>query len=648
MAERIRRRRGAAVAGLAALIGLAVAALAQLPAAGLVDARLYDLISTAHPPMPPADVVVVAIDEPSFANVGEQWPWSRSIHGALVRALREAGARAIGLDLIFAEPSAPEADAALGQALGPDVVLAADETLIETPQASQVIRSEPLPILTEGGAASGLASVVLDGDGVLRRLPPFDDSFARRILAAAGEPARPSRSGDLLAAFGPARTIQTVSYYQALEPETYLPPDFFKGKIVLAGLSLQSAPTVDAGGADAFATSFTTTTGRLVAGVEVQATVLENVRRGLYARPLPTLAGFGVVVLAALAAGLAVIGGTGAPTVLIGVAGTLVLAGGSALLLHGTNLWISPAAPSLAFLAVLAAQGGFDYAAERRLRRTITRAFSQYLAPEMVDSLARDPSALKLGGERRTLTILFCDVRGFTTISERLKDDPERLTSLINRLLDPLSDAVLKRGGTIDKYIGDCVMAFWNAPLDDPDHAVHAVETALAMVAAARRFDAALHAEPQPGGTPLPSIAVGVGINTGDVVVGNMGSTARFDYTVLGDAVNLASRLEGLCKTYGVPIVIGDSTRTALGDRFATLPLDRIAVRGRSEAARVHTVLEDAAGLTAETAALHEAVVEAFAAGELAADDARIARLEQAVPTLAGFYASLRTRAGAT
>ncbi len=273
-------RRSATLIAVVLAVAATVAALTATGPYRLADARLADLVATALPPKPSADVVVVAIDEPSFADVGAQWPWPRSLHGRLVTALRGAGARAIGFDVVFAEASTAVEDAAFARTLGPDVVLGADQSVIETPQADQTVRTEPLPALTAGGALSGLVSVVLDGDGVLRRLPPFADGFARRLLEAAGETPAPAAIGARIAPIGPARTYRTVSYYQALDPAGTLPPGTFRDAIVLVGLSLQAVPDVKASGSDAFATPFTALTGRLVPGVEVQASILDSLRRG--------------------------------------------------------------------------------------------------------------------------------------------------------------------------------------------------------------------------------------------------------------------------------------------------------------------------------------------------------------------------------
>jgi adenylate cyclase len=610
----------------------------------LAEGRAFDYLSTIAAPERPADgPVVVAIDEPSFAELNLQWPWPRSLHARLVDALRDAGARAVGLDIVFAEPSAsPAADKALGASTAPDTVLAADETVIRTPQADQRLRTEPLPALLARGAAAGLASVVLDGDGTLRRVPPFADGFAATLLRRAGEEAAGSVPEDaLLQSFGPARTYPTVSFYQALDPEHFLPPDFFRGRVVIVGLSMQAAPTVDAGGADVFATSWTPRTGRLVAGAEVQANVFDNLAHKLFVSPLPPLGAVALAALGAALAAAAVWRSTGWRTLLWAALTLAVLGAGSFLVLRFGRVYAPPLGAGLAFLLVAGAQGARDYAAERRLRQGITRAFSQYVSPVVVERLAANPSLLKLGGVRRTLSILFCDVRGFTTISERMKDDPEGLTRLINRLLDPLTRTVMDHGGTIDKYIGDAVMAFWNAPLDDPDHALHAVEAALAMHEALERLNAELEAEASAGEPPI-TLKIGVGVNTGDCVVGNLGSSLRFDYSVLGDAVNLASRLEGETKRLGVGVALGERTATAIGARMPLALVDRVRVKGKTEAVAVSTVAPGAAPALLET---HRRLVEDALAGRLAAGDARLALLRRDLPMLAGFYDTLETKA---
>ncbi|MEO4001483.1 adenylate/guanylate cyclase domain-containing protein [Mesorhizobium sp. CAU 1732] len=563
--------------------------LTRTPPWRMVEAQAFDILSTLRMPALPDDApIIVAIDESSLAEIGLQWPWPRELHARLIESLRAAGARAIGMDIIFADPTRPQADAALAAVMGPEIVLAADETFVETPQSSQLIRVEPLAALTDAGAVPGIASISLDGDGTLRRMPAYPDSFARRLRGIASGEAGEAASG-LVQVYGPARTYQTVSYYQALDPPEFLPPDTFRDRIVIVGLSLQNAPTIAAGGADAYATSHTWSTGRLVAGAEIQATLYDNLRPGVLIQPAPEpIRLLGVVVAIALAA-FAVWRGSGRKTLVIGLGALALLVTGSFLLLHGARFYMPPVAPALAFILVASAQSAWDYAAESRQRREIVRAFSQYLSPILVDRLASDPTQLKLGGERRTLSVLFADVRGFTTLAERMKDDPERLTNIVNRLLDPLSRIVLEEGGTIDKYIGDCIMAFWNAPLDEPDHAAKAVAAGLRMEGVLVALNEELAAEAQPGDDVI-RLGIGVGINTGDCIVGNMGSRLRFDYSALGDAVNLAARLESKTRDYGVPVIVGPETAGLVAGRFALTELDRIAVKGRSEATPIYAV----------------------------------------------------------
>ena len=222
---------------------------------------------------------------------------------------------------------------------------------------------------------------------------------------------------------------------------------------------------------------------------------------------------------------------------------------------------------------------------EHKLRMQIKKQFEHYLAPAMVKKLQKNPDLLKLGGDTRELTLLFCDIRGFTPISEQYKTDPQGLTKLINRFLTPMTDIIMINDGTIDKYMGDCIMAFWNAPLDVEDQRKLAIKTSHEMIEHLKKLNAELEAE-----NSLP-INIGIGLNTGDVVVGNMGSNQRFDYSCLGDAVNLASRLEGQSKGYGVGLILGEETARDMEDEFVILELDKIAVKGKTEGVKIFTSL---------------------------------------------------------
>ena len=222
---------------------------------------------------------------------------------------------------------------------------------------------------------------------------------------------------------------------------------------------------------------------------------------------------------------------------------------------------------------------------EFRLKQQIRKQFEHYLAPSMVAQLQKNPGLLKLGGDTRRLTMLFSDLRGFTSLSEKYKDTPQELTAILNRYMTRMLNIVTENEGTVDKLIGDAVMAFWNAPLDVEQQEQKAVKTAMQMERELKLLNNELKRE------KLPELAIGIGINTGDVVVGNMGSDTRFDYTVIGDAVNLAARLEGQSKTYGVLVVFGQETRDAFptSEMNKCVPIDKIKVKGKKEPIDIYT-----------------------------------------------------------
>lgn len=232
----------------------------------------------------------------------------------------------------------------------------------------------------------------------------------------------------------------------------------------------------------------------------------------------------------------------------------------------------------------------FGFIREESKKKETRNAFSKYLSPDMVERVSNNPEQLRLGGDQRKLTLLFCDVRGFTPISESF--DPPGLTNLINQLLTPLTNVILSNKGTVDKYMGDCIMAFWNAPLDDDNHAYNACKSALLMLNEMDPLNERLKVQADREGRKHLDLKVGFGLNTGSCVVGNMGSEQRFDYSVLGDSVNLAARLEGQSKEYGVRIIIGETTADEVGE-LAILELDLILVKGKAKASRIYALLGD-------------------------------------------------------
>ena len=265
-----------------------------------------------------------------------------------------------------------------------------------------------------------------------------------------------------------------------------------------------------------------------------------------------------------------------------------------------SQLWLVDPIGSIA--TILAGFSGAAFISFLRTegeRRFVRSAFSHYLSPEVVNTLAEQPDKLQLGGEARELSIMFCDIRGFTAIAEDYRDSPHELTKLINQILTPLTRVVLDQKGTIDKYIGDCIMAFWNAPLDDPDHAQNACLCALKLLDALQHLNATLEAEHRAAGMPFHRIEVGTGLNTGRCIVGNMGSDLRFDYSVLGDAVNLAARIQAYSGYYGAAIAVAEDTKQKTDKQFAFLQIDYLAVKGREEPVKVYALLGTSAAVGA-------------------------------------------------
>ena len=254
------------------------------------------------------------------------------------------------------------------------------------------------------------------------------------------------------------------------------------------------------------------------------------------------------------------------------------------------NLMVDPVFSSVMILFLYLVQSFFIYLSTEKRRKETRNAFAKYLSPDMVNHIADNPESLKLGGEKKDLSLLFCDVRGFTKISEAY--EPEELTRLINRLLTPLTEQILIFKGTVDKYMGDCVMAFWNAPLDDPSHGKNACKAALDMLREVDKLNTKLKQEYKGEQGLFNPLKIGIGINTGECVVGNMGSEQRFDYSVLGDSVNLAARFEGQSKSYGVDIIIGGDTAKLVSE-LAIVEIDRIRVKGKTESVTIFALIGD-------------------------------------------------------
>lgn len=470
-----------------------------------------------------------------------------------------------------------------------------------------------VPVLESAASGIGMLVPTQDRDNVVRRVPAFlrigdsiQPTLALEMLrVATGEKTYAIRADDagISAVSIAGNSIPTdrqgrIWVYYAPEHRDALyvsAADVLAGNADLGG-RLVLVGTSAVGLRDLVATPLRAA----MPGVEVHAQILETVLSGTrLERPSY---GLGAELVALAVVGLAVVllvPAIGAWWTL--AAGTVLMTGlvaGAWHLFVAQELLLDISWPLLASLLVFSLLAFMNYVREQADRRQIRAAFSRYLAPEVVNRLSDNPGQLRLGGEMREMTLLFSDVQGFTGIAENY--DAVGLTRLINEILTPITAEVLRTGGTVDKYMGDAVMAFWNAPVDDADHARNACRAALAIQAAKAPLNARLAAQAAEEGHSFAPVNFGVGVNSGECCVGNMGSDMRFDYSVLGDAVNLASRLEGQTRTYGVGIVVGEETRRQARD-LAMLELDLIRVKGKTAPVRIFALLGNET--LAETAA---------------------------------------------
>ena len=630
------RRRQRVLALAAALLALLLVGAATFSRPWhALEFKTFDVLTALSAPQrTDLPVVILAIDEPTFQELQQPWPFPRSLHAALLQRLHEEGAAAVGLDIVFADPSSEAEDAALARAIaqaGP-VVLASTREKIDSANASLWMEVQPLQRFLDAGADAGDAGVEPDDDFVVRRAPVARESFALRLAQRAAEARGQTpalRHFDWIGYRGPRGTFDTRSYYQALEPGL-LPEGFFKGKIVLVGRSVRTAAELTRSQADLFNSPFGTAGGeRLFPGVELQATLLDNHLNGSGLRSVAD--GWSIALIALLLPLLLWASRLWHPAAAASLTAALVLAMGAVSwwLFAAHRLWWPPLLPAVAAVAVYGAAALAGYAIVRQRARQTRAMFAQYVPPAVVSRLIAQPGLMRLGGEAREVTLMFTDLANFTTLSEQLS--AEQTVEVLTGYFNAMTPIVHATGGTVDKFIGDAVMAFWGAPLDDAQHAAHAVAAAMAMQQAMQPLVADLQAR------GLPPIHMRIGLHTGRVVVGNVGSEQRFSYTAIGDAVNLAARLEGANKAFGTSILLSAATAAQLPAGAALRALDDVIVKGKTEPVRVFTPCDDAVLCQASLAAL-----EAFQARDW--DGAQRA-LEQVLQRAPGDVAALRLSA---
>ena len=638
---------------LALLIGLAAMRIADPPPVEELRVRTFDTFQLIDPRVKTAKpVTIIDIDEKSLAKLG-QWPWPRTRIADLIANLTRLGAVVIGFDIVFAEPDRLNPDVAadtirnldeetraklrtlpsndqifadamrrsrvvLGESGLPYVLSEFDNTLPVTGLAMLGELPQPflidfpgllrnVHVLEQAAAGRGLFTIKPERDGIVRRVPMMMQAQGAAMPSLSFEILRVATGTDTIFIKSEKAGIKSVAvkglevptdrngqlwiHFARRDPSIYVSasdvlegrvaPERIARKLVLIGTSAVGLLDLK-----------TTPIDPVMPGVEVHAQVLESaLTRVVLSQP-----NYGIVVelCAAIVLGLLVIAFAPlfGPVTLVAVGGLFasLLVGTSWYFYSQQRLLIDFTYPLLSTTAIYLTLIFSSFVREQAQRRQIRSAFSQYLSPALVEQLAQSPEKLVLGGEEREMTIMFSDMRGFTSISESYKNDPQGLTALMNRFLTPLSNAILNRKGTIDKYMGDAIVAFWNAPLDDSAHQVNACEAALDMLERVDALNQARELEAKENNRPFIPLNVGVGLNTGRCVVGNMGSDMRFDYSVFGDSVNLASRLEGQSKEYGFPIIVGSKTALAAKDKFAILELDFIMVKGKKEPEVIYAI----------------------------------------------------------
>ena len=617
-------------------------------------------------------VVIIDIDDRSLAKIG-QWPWSRD---QLANLTNQAYASAaLGFDIMFAEsdrtnPQNLITSYSLNETLAKELsaLPSNDELFAEainnhgTVVLGQALNNkdnkkpfeakfglvtqgdEPKQFITNylgaqnniqllNKSAAGIGSMSIgNNEAIVRQLPTFErvenqlvpslalemtrvavgaSTFQIKSSNASSEEAYGAQTGinhiklgpltipttpegNVWVYYTPTKNIPAVSAADVISGA--IPPEFFEGKVALVGtsaaglLDLRSTPAE-----------------KNIPGVTIIAQFIQQIFANEFLqRPdwlfgAEFLAGLSLAVLITLS--IQALGPIGGLSVLVVGSGGIVTS--SYYFFKSKLFLVDPISPLIISLSVYIAVTFFNFLFTELERSRVRGAFSQYLSPEMVNRLAESSESLVLGGERKEMTFLFSDIRGFTKISEQYKDDPEALTQLINQLLTVLSNAILDHGGTIDKYMGDCIMAFWNAPTDQQDHRQLAIQAAHSMNEALDQFNNEAKVELD------FKLEIGIGINSGNCIVGNMGSDKRFDYTVLGDAVNLASRLESQSSNYGLHMILGENTY--INDSpFTIIEIDKIAVKGKSNAETIYTCLKPENKWTQELMEKHKAFLSKY------------------------------------
>jgi len=618
--------------------------------------KSFDLLLQSETKQVSQDIGVITIDEKAIEKYG-QWPWKRDVLAEVIYKLREAEVGIIVLPILFSEADRLGGDAELAEALQYGVVISQVGTTQTNKNAvprGVAKINDPMPWLYtwpgmlgpiselgQNASGVGVVNTVPEVDGVVRRMPLImrvgDETYPAMaievIRVAVGAPSYQIKAGEggIIAMRVPGYpTINTDANARIWlrwnkEYETISLADIdqaskFKGRTVIVTPTAEGLNSIVA-----------TPLGEKYM-YEITANALQTVLDGKQIKRVDISAL--VEVVAAVLIGISIIVATRFfPYWAIGITLALLYSGtvyASYIVFHRYSL-LGDASWAVITLTVVGFHSVFNrFVLEFQQKQQIKKQFGSYLSPDMVAQLQKNPDLLKLGGDSRELSIMFTDVRGFTAISEHYGRDVQGLTRIMNRYMTAMTREILANKGTIDKYIGDAQMAFWNAPLKDTSHAENSVNTAIKMLESLRQFNEEVVKE------GVPAFGMGMGINTAEVVVGNMGSDQRFDYTCLGDGVNLAARLEGQSKTYGVLIVLGPETARQVRGTIDVFELDCIAVKGKKIGVKIYTVAKETEH--------HRHFLESYYGGDWKEAIKRLDTAATIHPEMEQYYANMRDR----
>lgn len=561
----------------------------------------------------PSKVVVVAIDEPSYRELGVKYgpPWPRALHAKLLRKLKALGAKQVVFDVLFIGPgSDPQADTELTQALAGIKSVIGTELSLRTVSGQgggYVIEELEQPYDPFRKVATEALIGLRERKGVIRNFPLSRSDQEKRFpflaQAAAGfnGPEIGEQPGpyDLIRYYGPGRALRPVSYWEVVSEDTPLRTSDFQDATVFVGLLMRS----DTGGSqkDSYISPYG---APMIFGLEVHATIYANLsEKSWISRPSPALERLAQALLAAVAtfAALSV-----TPVIFSAITALLAVAWCCASFFSLGSGFFLAGAPTVLFVVplVLLSTSLHSYVSARRAEESLRSAFSLYISPDMVPKLQTEGGALKLGGEKLWITAVFTDIEDFTSITEDMP--AEKTSEMLNAYFTEVVDVVFRNKGTLVKFIGDAIFAIWGAPIKLPNHADLAIQAAREIQTAIERFNSSQR---------FPRLKTRVGVHTGPMLVGNLGSARRFDYTAIGDSVNLASRIEGLNKYFGTTILLSEATRKDAGGFAGAVHIATVRVKGRKEPVKLYSVFDPA--LSNPVLSEWENAVSVFSAGKI-------------------------------